>query len=313
MWPAILLLKKILLAVLWAAVVGLPAEASARGVMRGDEAARHSCDTAIGRVEQHLQSPAGLARAIALTESGRRDPESGQHVPWPWTVNNGGAGNYFDSKDEAIAFVRRLRGEGRTNIDVGCMQVNLGWHADAFESLEEAFDPIANVGYALEFLARLRDEAGSWEKAIQNYHSREPERGVAYRERVFAKWHKPDTEKAEPRSVALARQPTIVAVEAVDDEMLRTLNRMAARATWRWIRPEAEPPVKLTAPLMMAGTPLMPASIVAQPINVANNRPQARLEQSKSPTIIAGPVRSIPGRIPGFFMMPRRQAPAGAS
>ena len=36
------------------------------------------------------------------------------------------------------------------------MQVNLGYHPDAFEDLEQAFDPTYNVAYAASFLVELR-------------------------------------------------------------------------------------------------------------------------------------------------------------
>ena len=42
------------------------------------------------------------------------------------------------------------RAQGARSIDVGCMQVNLLHHADAFASLEQAFDPVANARYAAD-------------------------------------------------------------------------------------------------------------------------------------------------------------------
>ncbi|MDZ7712446.1 MAG: hypothetical protein U5L06_04740 [Rhodovibrio sp.] len=66
-----------------------------------------------------------------------------------------GRGRYLPSKAAAIAEVRDLQARGVSNIDVGCMQVNLHWHGDAFESLEQAFDPAYNVAYAAAFLLDL--------------------------------------------------------------------------------------------------------------------------------------------------------------
>ncbi len=146
------------------------------------------CAAAIRREEVASGIPRGLLGAVALTESGRRDPEGGPSGPWPWTVNNGGEGRYFASKAEALAWVRQLRAEGRRNIDVGCMQVNLMHHPDAFGDLGEALDPVANVGYGARFLEALRDETNSWDRAVERYHNAEPERGGAYRERVYAHW-----------------------------------------------------------------------------------------------------------------------------
>jgi hypothetical protein len=82
----------------------------------------------------------------------------------------------------------RLQARGVRNIDVGCMQVNLHYHPDAFASLEEAFDPAANVAYAADFLVELRREARSWTRAVGQYHSREAIRGNGYRAKVFKAW-----------------------------------------------------------------------------------------------------------------------------
>ena len=74
-------------------------------------------------------------------ESGRWDAEAQASFAWPWTVTAEGRGRYLPSKAEALAEVRQLRARGLTNIDVGCMQVNLFYHPDAFDDLNQAFDP----------------------------------------------------------------------------------------------------------------------------------------------------------------------------
>jgi Transglycosylase SLT domain len=109
-------------------------------------------------------------------------------APWPWTVNNAGDGRYFASKAEAIAHVERLRQAGERNIDVGCMQINLMHHPEAFASLDEAFEPGRNVAYGARFLGDLREETRSWERAVERYHIADAERGRAYREKVYQRW-----------------------------------------------------------------------------------------------------------------------------
>jgi hypothetical protein len=146
------------------------------------------CASAIRAAEAEGPVPAGLLGAVALSESGRYDPALRRVVPWPWTVNSQGEGRYFATKTEAVAFVEQLRRAGRRNIDVGCMQVNLLHHPDAFATLEEAFDPATNVAYGGDFLTRLRQDSPSWARAVERYHTADAERGRAYRERVYARW-----------------------------------------------------------------------------------------------------------------------------
>ncbi len=82
----------------------------------------------------------------------------------------------------------RLRARGVRNIDVGCMQINLHHHPRAFDSLEEAFDPAANIAYAGTFLRRLERETRSWSRAVAYYHSKTANVGAAYRQRVMDLW-----------------------------------------------------------------------------------------------------------------------------
>jgi hypothetical protein len=146
------------------------------------------CRAEIAKVEEAEQIPAHLLGAIALVESGRQAPGKWEISAWPWTVMAQGKGRYLPSKQAAIAEVEKLRKQGVRNIDVGCMQVNLRYHPDAFADLEEAFDPAANVAYAASFLTALRHDQGSWSKAVAHYHSATPERHIKYRSKVFAAW-----------------------------------------------------------------------------------------------------------------------------
>ena len=146
------------------------------------------CRAAIHRAEQQAALPAQLLTAIGRIESGRRDTASGQFGPWPWTVNAEGEGFFFDSKALAIAAVREMRARGVRSIDIGCMQVNLMHHPDAFPSLEAAFDPVSNANYAARFLQQLEGQTGSWSRATAMYHSSNPELGADYQRKVAAAW-----------------------------------------------------------------------------------------------------------------------------
>jgi len=158
-----------------------PSVASAQAVTPSAQ-----CDLATRLAEQTAAIPDNLMAAIARVESGRRDPESGAVLPWPWTINAEGEGHLYESKAEAIAAVRAFQARGVHSIDVGCMQVNLMHHPDAFATLEQAFDPVANATYAARFLNQLHDQTRDWTRATAMYHSATPEIGDDYQRKVAA-------------------------------------------------------------------------------------------------------------------------------
>jgi soluble lytic murein transglycosylase-like protein len=146
------------------------------------------CLGPIYRAEREKGIPTHLLRSIALAESGRWDDASSRTVAWPWTVNAEGVGHFFPSKQAAIAFVHKLRAKGVKSMDVGCMQVNLHWHAEAFASLEEAFEPEKNVAYAARHLTDLKNDRKGWTEAVGYYHSATPEHNQRYRAKVLKLW-----------------------------------------------------------------------------------------------------------------------------
>lgn len=160
-----------------------------------------ACGEAVVEAEQRYGVPSGLLQAIALAESGRWDRQSKSTAAWPWTVTSGTDSFFEPDKDAAIATVERLRRQGRRNIDVGCMQVNLMHHPDAFADLDSAFDPGSNASYGAKFLSSLREETRSWARAVERYHSADPDRGRGYRDRVYDRW----------RSVQVGGSPVIAA------------------------------------------------------------------------------------------------------
>lgn len=96
-----------------------------------------------------------------------------------------GKGKFYPDQHTAIQAVKKLQQRGISNIDVGCMQINLGYHPDAFESLHEAFNPEANVAYAAAFLKQLRLQKRSWQRAVRFYHSSDPKRQQYYGTKVY--------------------------------------------------------------------------------------------------------------------------------
>ncbi|MCA3417459.1 MAG: lytic transglycosylase domain-containing protein [Roseomonas sp.] len=146
------------------------------------------CSAAIAAAEREAGLPAGLLGAIAKVETGRRAPD-GSVQPWPWSYNAAGDGRYAASNAEALQEVRALQARGVRSIDIGCMQVNLLHHPQAFPSLEAGFDPATNIAYAVRFLRELHARTGDWNQAVAMYHSATPERGLIYQQRVMAALH----------------------------------------------------------------------------------------------------------------------------
>ena len=124
------------------------------------------------------------------------DPATGRIRPWPWTINAEGEGQFFDTRQQAIDAVKALQARGVQSIDVGCLQVNLMYHPDAFASLEEAFDPRGNANYAARFLNSLYAGSKDWASAIAAYHSETPALGEIYRVLVMARWQNGDPHAA---------------------------------------------------------------------------------------------------------------------
>lgn len=138
--------------------------------------------------ESTFQMPQNLLRAISVTESGRWFKSVNKSVAWPWTINVQGKGYYYPSKREAISAVEAFQAKGIESIDVGCMQINLKYHPNAFTNLEQAFEPRYNVGYAAVFLKRNYDRFNNWKTAVKRYHNSDPRLGKRYISRVFETW-----------------------------------------------------------------------------------------------------------------------------
>ena len=150
------------------------------------------CRGAIAAAEAATGIPEAFLSAIGRVESGRTLTAVGVVAPWPWTVNAAGQGHFYASKDEAVQAVRQFQASGIQSVDVGCLQVNLMYHKDAFASLEQSFEPAANAAYAARLLLALHAQTGSWPRAAAAYHSQTPALGQAYQEKVLAAWAVPD-------------------------------------------------------------------------------------------------------------------------
>lgn len=159
------------------------------------------CQIAVEKAEKTYQIKSNLLETIASVESGRWNAQAGKRVAWPWTVHANGKGRYYKSKAEAVAAVKDMQQRGITNIDVGCMQINLKYHGEAFANLDEAFDPEKNVAYSAQFLRQLyKRNDQNWTKTAMHYHSRNLRKGTNYKNRLekhYAQYVREDGEVAK--------------------------------------------------------------------------------------------------------------------
>lgn len=172
---------RLCLAALMTAFLGTGSAANAHD----SEAPWALCRQAVAQVEGGDEMPEHMLSAIALVESGRWHKESEEILAWPWTITAEGRGRYLPSKAAALAEIEVLKAKGVSNIDVGCMQINLLHHPKAFEDMDAALDPASNVAYAAQLLRSLRQQRGSWTRAVGDYHSTTPSRSGPYRVKVF--------------------------------------------------------------------------------------------------------------------------------
>ena len=132
----------------------------------------------ITQAEDRYLIPRGLLLAIAKIESGNR----------PYALNIAGKAVIATSKQEAVAVVRHHLDQGRSNIDLGVMQLNFYWHGSHFKNIEEMLTPSSNINYGAKFLSELFKQHGTWQKAVRYYHSSSPEHYKQYSRKVLISW-----------------------------------------------------------------------------------------------------------------------------
>lgn len=173
-------------------LIALPAQAQTESTAKVITTPSNSpwslCERATVAAELAQRLPRAMLFSVSMVESGRFNKQTRKTRPWPWTINAEGQSYYFKSKSEAVAATKGLLKEGIRSIDVGCMQVNLRYHPDAFANLEAAFDPATNVAYSADFLKRLYSRTDSWPEAIAAYHSQSKTRSQPYFARVIDVW-----------------------------------------------------------------------------------------------------------------------------
>ena len=154
--------------------------------LRPDESRPDRLLMMLSWVESYYAIPEDLLVTMAIIESGRSvsaQPSS----PWPWTLNIGGKGFFYETKASAQASLLRSA-KDVSLIDVGVLQINTKWHGKNFGTLSDMLDPAANILYAGHFLATLAYQQGSWTKGVASYHASKPSARQRYLCRVLKQW-----------------------------------------------------------------------------------------------------------------------------
>ena len=146
------------------------------------------CRRAIAVAETRNKIPGELLQAVGVIESGKWNEREKSLNAWPWTVTVEGTGHYYKNFDTAYKAIRKFQKKGITNIDVGCMQINLGYHGKNFLDVKEVLDPVNNVAYGASFLTHLRAREKSWTRAVKFYHSANRMYHNPYVKKVIKRW-----------------------------------------------------------------------------------------------------------------------------
>ena len=134
-------------------------------VVGAARAAANPCEPEILRASDRYGVPTAILYAVGLTETGKKGSLQ------PNALNIEGKPVFPHSRAEALATFENARREGKTLIDLGCMQINHRYHGDHFRSVQDMLDPHQNVDYAARFLASLHARHLSWSMAVARYHA----------------------------------------------------------------------------------------------------------------------------------------------
>jgi hypothetical protein len=120
-------------------------------------------------------------RAVLRVETGEGRGEARRG--WPWSANADGRSLRFDTASEAMAFATGPAARAAGNVDLGCFQISVRWHGEAFSGPREMLDPMRNAHYAARLLSGHHERLGDWVLAAGAYHSMTEEVASGYRAR----------------------------------------------------------------------------------------------------------------------------------
>ena len=180
------------------------------------------CINATQKMEKVYQIKKHMLTTIANVETGRWNAQKKQKNAWPWTINAQGKGMFFNTKAEAVKKVKELQAQGVKSIDVGCMQINLIYHSDAFNSIEEAFDPQKNVEYAAKFLKKLyKNNDKDWIKAAMAYHSGIQSKALKYKKKIVSTYEVVKQAQNNLDKSLFAEQNNIITASNAENKAVR--------------------------------------------------------------------------------------------
>lgn len=94
-----------------------------------------SCEREIRIAAAKYGIPEGILYSVGLTETGRKGSLQ------PFALNVEGKALFADNMGEAMQLFQKAKQGGAKLIDVGCMQINHYFHGEAFQSVEDMFEP----------------------------------------------------------------------------------------------------------------------------------------------------------------------------
>ena len=148
-----------------ASAIALAAAFTSSLAATGAALAANPCEPEILRAADRYGVPVGILYAVGLTETGNKGSLQ------PNALNIEGKAVFPKSAREAVTAVEAARRDGAKLIDLGCMQINLYYHAEQFGSLNDMLDPRQNVDYAARFLVQLHQRHDTWSMAVARYHA----------------------------------------------------------------------------------------------------------------------------------------------
>ena len=135
--------------------------------------------------------PYTVLYAVAMAESGVGTNDKGTRHPWPWTLNVGGRGHVYASREAAWNALNTFIAQGERSIDIGLMQVNWRYHENKLVDTWRALDPYFNLRVGAGILRQCFEQRGDWWKSVGCYHApSNPVRAWRYRSRVVGHWQR---------------------------------------------------------------------------------------------------------------------------